>query len=84
MRLALVRIDIALLVCLKSASTAVFIAVSLSATRSTGESDLAMMVEESFILISYSWLEKNVEKVIYTGAWLSVLVHYSIALTESS
>ena len=39
---SLLRIEIALVVCLKSASTAVFIAVSRSATRSARESDLAI------------------------------------------
>ena len=45
-RLTLSRSEIALLVCSKSASAAVVIAASLSATRSVGDVDLRMMVEE--------------------------------------
>ena len=50
MRLALSRSVVALLVCLKSASTAVDIAASISATRSVGDVDLSMMVEGLMIL----------------------------------
>ena len=47
MRPAWVRMSTALVVCLNSASIAVWMVVSLSDTRSNGESELAMVVNEN-------------------------------------
>ena len=46
--------------CLKSASTAVVIAVSLSATRSVGDVDLRILVEELVNLFESDEDEKSV------------------------
>ena len=49
MRSAWVRMSTALVVCLNSASIAVWMVLSLPDTRTNGESDLAMVVKGNFI-----------------------------------
>ena len=49
MRSAWVRMSTALVVCLNSASIAVWMVLSLSDTSSNGESELAVVVNENFI-----------------------------------
>ena len=49
MQSAWVRMSTALVVCLNSASIAVWMVVSLSDTRSSGDSEFAMVLKENFI-----------------------------------